>query len=89
MHSVYLGIWAFINAAAGPPPPSSEAVVCSLTDFEAPSPAAQDPRIPGAPSSAGSPGWGEKAEKAEEPCFPGEHGTSFYGKHFLVLSPTA
>ena len=33
MHSIYLGIWAFINAAGGSPPLSSEAVVCSLTEF--------------------------------------------------------
>lgn len=33
MHSIYLGIWAFINAAGGSPPSSSEAVACSLTEF--------------------------------------------------------
>lgn len=33
MHSVYLGIWALVNAAGGSPPLSSEAGVCSLTEF--------------------------------------------------------
>jgi len=33
MHSIYLGIGAFTNAAGGSPPPSSEAVACSLTEF--------------------------------------------------------
>lgn len=33
MHSIYLGIYAFINAAGGSPPLSSEAVACSLTEF--------------------------------------------------------
>lgn len=28
MHSIYLGIWAFINAAGGSPPLSSEAIAC-------------------------------------------------------------
>lgn len=33
MRSIYLGIWAFINAAGGSPPLSSEGVACSLTGF--------------------------------------------------------
>lgn len=52
----------------------------------APSPAAQHPLAPGASSSAGSPERGQKAGKAEEPCFAGEHGITTYGKHFLLLS---
>lgn len=86
MHSIYLGI-----QAAGGSTSLSSKDVCSLTEW-LPAPLLSTlwhPLALGASSSARSPGEGQKEEKAEKPCFSGEHGITAYEKHVPSLFPCA
>lgn len=76
MHSIYLGIQAFISAAGGSTSLSSKDL-CSLTEFILwlPAPLLSTlwhPLAPEAFSSARCPGVGQKAGEAEKPCSSGE-----------------